>query len=78
MRASARAESRIQTPPRIQTPRCRVHCDLPGQIHLWAFIRVLPRHVPRGLARNVGSATVGSSGHGWRGYCPRMSLRTSA
>jgi len=36
-----------------------------------------PLQVPLGLARKVGSATVGSSGHGWRGYCPRISLRTS-
>ena len=34
--------------------------------------------VPRGLARSVGSASRGFSGQGWRGYWPRMSLRTSA
>jgi hypothetical protein len=33
---------------------------------------------PRGLARSVGSAAVGSSGQGCLGYCARMSLRTSA
>lgn len=35
-------------------------------------------HVPRGFAFSVGSATVGSSGQGWRGYWPRMSFLTSA
>lgn len=33
--------------------------------------------VPRGLARRVGSALVGSSGHGCLGYFARISLRTS-
>ena len=36
-----------------------------------------PPHVPRGFARKVGSATVGSSGQECRGYCPRISFLTS-
>ncbi|MDF3607226.1 DUF308 domain-containing protein [Paracoccus sp. DMF-8] len=33
----------------------------------WRRSRSKPVHVPRGLARRVGSASVGSSGQGWRG-----------
>lgn len=47
----------------------------PAQANRFSGVK---RYVPLGFALSVGSASVGSSGQGWRGYWPRMSFLTSA